>query len=1158
MIQTGCIALVFAWQLGCSAGGEPDRGEAQASVVVSQVCPVTSNLAIGATPITQSTTTGPVANINDGVQSDTLSAAVIWASAPPPSWVGVDLGKAFQIAQVEVFTVLSFEIEDYDIEVTTDGNNWAPVVSIVGNRETHRVHTLATPVLASQVRINGHRGSDPFSTLLAVTELVVTGCAPPSTRVAGKITRSGGGPLAGVTVEIGGATATTNASGDFLVTGLAVGTYTVHPSKPGLTFGSPQFQIDHDTVTLSTLASNATLNAVGYDRNPIVYVHGFNSSPGAFQPSPSSELAAAGYAPFFATLQTSWSSTPRLEDNVGHVISTIDDAKYTTGQSAVVLVSHSMGGLVSRLYLETSRYRNDVSQFFSFGSPHRGVPGLVGLACGPNVPGVCDMTVPGMALFNATHVKRAGVDYHAIGGDAPMFTSTRQCYRVNFFFFHTTWCITWTWPDTTFRSPAGWWAGLLIAGGDDGLIATCSSIGQPGSGIDRFITREVHTHGLGNRDYFDWNGGPSQESYPLCLKRVLIDHAASCGQRSTSVGGCSIPSLLARPFGARRPAALSPLALAETAPVTGQRAVPQTGRLVAGQQVSRTVVVEGGGTTFSVDVQTGSASLSLVDPTGQVIDPAYIADVSTASPDDPDAMDTTDMPTGVVQYNTENGTTQYVVPNALPGVWTVRISGNSDIPAEGSVFTANVGFDSTFVASLQAGAAFVAPGTNAQFKIQLPPVASATATMSIALSDGNIVALAPVASADGYTATLNVPGTSGYAQLRWAITGTRFDGVAFERGGIEDVQVTSPTLTWNGVTGESTVPRSVDPGLIETLVLQAQIASSYDGEAQISADLATASGATVAHLTMSAMVGQGVNPIALGFAGDDIYAAGLDGPYTLTNIMVVDARASAVLAATANSSYATAAYRIANFATSPGVPTVTTTGPYTVVAGDTVTLEATGVDPVGQPLSFAWDLDNDGVYETSGRSVAYRAPTTPSSISIAVRAVNLGAHAATATTTIDVLPREVNLAPAATASASSSLQGYAASHVNDGDTSTAPDPGVSWANDARFSCTVTDQGPVCAQTSNLPATLDLDLGAMKTITHVTLYTSALLPIQDYDLSIWDGAAWNLVDRVRGNTQTVRNHVFVATAGSMVRITALKGPDAQPYLTRVNELQVSGY
>ncbi len=68
-------------------------------------------------------------------------------------------------------------------------------------------------------------------------------------------------------------------------------------------------------------------------------------------------------------------------------------------------------------------------------------------------------------------------------------------------------------------------------------------------------------------------------------------------------------------------------------------------------------------------------------------------------------------------------------------------------------------------------------------------------------------------------------------------------------------------------------------------------------------------------------------------------------------------------------------------------PTADAGGPYSVVEGGSITLNATGVDPEGTPVTFAWDLDNNGSYETPGQSVTFSAATltAPSSWTVRVR-----------------------------------------------------------------------------------------------------------------------------------------------------------------------------
>ena len=63
-----------------------------------------------------------------------------------------------------------------------------------------------------------------------------------------------------------------------------------------------------------------------------------------------------------------------------------------------------------------------------------------------------------------------------------------------------------------------------------------------------------------------------------------------------------------------------------------------------------------------------------------------------------------------------------------------------------------------------------------------------------------------------------------------------------------------------------------------------------------------------------------------------------------------------------------------------GTPTARAGGPYRIPEGGAATLTATGADPEGQPLAFAWDLDNNGSFETPGVTARFAArldgPTT--------------------------------------------------------------------------------------------------------------------------------------------------------------------------------------
>ncbi len=57
-------------------------------------------------------------------------------------------------------------------------------------------------------------------------------------------------------------------------------------------------------------------------------------------------------------------------------------------------------------------------------------------------------------------------------------------------------------------------------------------------------------------------------------------------------------------------------------------------------------------------------------------------------------------------------------------------------------------------------------------------------------------------------------------------------------------------------------------------------------------------------------------------------------------------------------------------------------GPYTVNEGSSILLTGSGSDADGGVLTFAWDLDNDQVYETSGQNVNFVAVDGPASLTV--------------------------------------------------------------------------------------------------------------------------------------------------------------------------------
>lgn len=87
--------------------------------------------------------------------------------------------------------------------------------------------------------------------------------------------------------------------------------------------------------------------------------------------------------------------------------------------------------------------------------------------------------------------------------------------------------------------------------------------------------------------------------------------------------------------------------------------------------------------------------------------------------------------------------------------------------------------------------------------------------------------------------------------------------------------------------------------------------------------------------------------------------------------------------------------------------------------GGSVVVTASGTDPEGATLTYAWDLDNNDTFETSGKSVAFSALGIdgPASRTIKARVTDPGGLSVEDTTTV----RFANVAPTATLIAPTSV-----------------------------------------------------------------------------------------------------------------------------------------
>jgi len=165
---------------------------------------------------------------------------------------------------------------------------------------------------------------------------------------------------------------------------------------------------------------------------PVVMVHGFNSNWQTWSAylGPDGYLAGMG-VPGFAVgdgqaagvMNTGQVTNPTartntIAENADILRGYIAEVKQQTGAEQVDLVAHSMGGLISRYYLDRVMEDRDVGQFITLGTPNAGtdcasLPGALGMLH-PATLEIRPSYVNGIFNPQVTHLR--GVPYHAVAG----------------------------------------------------------------------------------------------------------------------------------------------------------------------------------------------------------------------------------------------------------------------------------------------------------------------------------------------------------------------------------------------------------------------------------------------------------------------------------------------------------------------------------------------------------------------------------------------------------------------------------------------------------------------------------------------------------------------------------------------------------------------
>jgi formylglycine-generating enzyme required for sulfatase activity len=418
---------------------------------------------------------------------------------------------------------------------------------------------------------------------------------------------------------------------------------------------------------------------------------------------------------------------------------------------------------------------------------------------------------------------------------------------------------------------------------NDGIVKQFSGLGLPGVGQE-FPTDENHGP-FGKIFTFNWSyfgkrktfgHDELSKSYTECLKPILLDKTRDTCQSNLDTTLANTPAFTE----------------------TNQRTPLEYAPLLPGETLTRTLPLENGAAVFAAGWQTGTISVTLRTSTGVLIDAAYAA----ANPT-------------VVTYTVDATDAVYYFPSLEAGEWKIVLQGSS-LPISGTVVSTFAGIESPLILSTGVEQDWIQPGETGIITatLQGAPLSSAWITATLTYADGSqaVLPLLPLGGG-AYQAQFNTPELPGYATASIIAYGTMDGGDEFSRGSDLAFQISPNSIALAGAYKEKAIPRSPTSPYYESLVITASVTVAISGTYGLTADLVDSQNHFVAHSLVFANLSVGSGVLPLVFDGVNIFNAGLDGPYTLTNLLLVDQSGVPLVVAEAYDVYQTQAYHAAQF-----------------------------------------------------------------------------------------------------------------------------------------------------------------------------------------------------------------------------------------------------
>lgn len=532
---------------------------------------------------------------------------------------------------------------------------------------------------------------------------------------------------------------------------------------------------------------------------------------------------------------------------------------WPNAEDKFLIVAHSAGGIVSRMYIEGGAremdggvsvpyYKHDVSQLITLGSPHGGINFLQWALEILDIPedcevggirsGTCDLSRERMDEYNEDIIQDAAVPYHLIGGD----------------------------------TTPGMLGGLLrpSEGENDGFIGAFSATGYTfdrfvypfprvreafwGLRIDRWRTNATHSSNLPNISGNDYFRDSSTED---CIKYLVGGQSQGGCENAPSEREMSNDSILS----------LSPIYKGNVPANRGN------------QLVSVPIFIDGNAVTFLNTWRNVTNNFTLQSPSGFIVTPDTVGSLGGA-------------------YDVQVGeevwvdSAFYQIPNPEPGEWTALL--NLSNISEDAFYAVVAGMESDILLHTELPDSVI-KGMPFEITTHLnrQSVGISGALVEAVLQDGiNTYRVTLQETLPGiYEGTLNAPSNVALYPLIVTARGTTSFG--FERESRDFLNVRDNLVTVAGTPSELAIDTNSN-GQADVLRITANLESATSGMHTLVATLLSGNATPITEVRIPVSLVEGQQTLSLEFNGSEIGQSGYNGPY-MVKLRVISSNPVAIV-----------------------------------------------------------------------------------------------------------------------------------------------------------------------------------------------------------------------------------------------------------------------